>query len=155
MNNDTSETPTYIIPDAKTDIHKMLTSLPENDTMHKCPHCNLIFDITQGGQANILTILKCRYYVYCPTCGERNPELICKVDAYSAVLKIQGKNCRNGAIIAGTDLCPVCERAMCPQCGNHSVVSLSRVTGYFSDTNGWNNAKKQELKDRTRYAIPQ
>ena len=78
---------------------------------------------------------------------------MCKVDGYSAVLKIQGINCRKGEVIPGTDLCPVCNRAMCPECWNHSVVSLSRVTGYVQDVDGWNNAKKQELRDRTRYAI--
>lgn len=152
-NSDMYETPNYIIPDIKSDVHKMLLSLPENDTMYKCQHCHSIFDIAHGGQANILTILRCRYYVYCPRCGERNPDLMCKVDCYSVFLKLQGKNCRNGEIIGGTDLCPVCNRSICPQCWNHSVVSLSRVTGYYSDTNGWNNAKKQELIDRTRYAL--
>jgi len=155
MDNEMGKAQTCIIPDVRADVHKMLLSLPENDTMHKCPHCHYIFDITQGGQANILIILRCRYYVYCPRCGERNPSLMCKVDAYSTVLKIKGKNCRNGDVISGTDLCPVCNRSMCPQCFNHSVVSLSRVTGYMSDVDGWNNAKKQELKDRKRYAVPE
>lgn len=144
---------TCIVPGTREDIHDMLRSLPENETIHKCRMCNYIFDTSHGGQANILTILRDRTYAYCPRCGSRNPELICKVDAYSVVLKIQGKNCRKGEVIAGTDLCPICDRPMCPTCFNHSVVSLSRVTGYIQDTSGWNNAKKQELKDRKRYAI--
>jgi anaerobic ribonucleoside-triphosphate reductase len=42
---------------------------------------------------------------------------------------------------------------MCPDCGNHNVSQLSRVTGYIGDVGGWNNAKKQELKDRKRYGF--
>ena len=155
MSNDNSldNSPTCIVPDMKEEIHKMLISLPENETMHKCHLCNYIFDITQGGQANILTILRDRSYAYCPRCGVRNPELMCKVDAYSVILKIQGKDCRKGEVIPGTDLCPICGKTMCPECWNHSVVSLSRVTGYVQDISGWNMAKQQELKDRQRYAI--
>lgn len=145
--------PTCTVPGNREEIYEMLRSLPENETLHKCHQCNYIFDITQGGQANILTILRTRSYVYCPRCGTRDPELICKVDAYSAVLKIQGKDCRRGVVISGTDLCPECGQPMCPECYNHSVVSLSRVTGYVQDISGWNNGKRQELKDRQRYAI--
>lgn len=145
--------PTCIVLSDREEKHKMLKSLPENETLHKCHHCNYIFDLTQCGQLNILTILRDRNYVYCPRCWMRNPELMCKVDAYSLVLKLNGKGCRTGDVISGTDLCPVCNRSMCPECFNHSVVSLSRVTGYVQDINGWNNAKRQELKDRRRYAI--
>ena len=144
---------THTVPNMREEIYDMLRSLPENETMHKCQHCNFVFDISQGGQLNILTILRDRSYAYCPRCMMRDPTLMCKVDAYSVVLKIQGKNCRQGEVIAGTDLCPICDRPMCPECYNHSVVSLSRVTGYVQDISGWNSAKRQELKDRQRYAI--
>jgi hypothetical protein len=153
MNNSIYDMPTCIVPSDREEKYEMLRSLPENDTMHRCNHCNLIFDLSHGGRANILTILRDRYYAYCPRCGMKNPELMCKVDAYSVVLNIQGKKCRKGEVIAGTDLCPVCNRPVCPDCWNHSVVSLSRVTGYVQDISGWNNAKRQELKDRQRYAI--
>jgi DNA-directed RNA polymerase subunit RPC12/RpoP len=149
--DDIEETPTYTVRSDREDKYEMLRSLPENKTMYKCMHCNYIFDTSQGGYANILMIL--RGHAYCPRCGMKNPELMCKIDAYSVVLKIQGKNCRKGEVIAGTDLCPVCNRPMCPKCYNHSVVSLSRVTGYIQDVSGWNNGKRQELKDRQRYAI--
>jgi len=49
--------------------------------------------------------------------------------------------------------CPICGMPCCPDCGNHSVTQLSRVTGYVSDVSGWNASKKQELKDRTRYNV--
>ncbi len=151
--NNMNDAHTCIITSGRKETYEMLKSLPENETMHKCYRCNYIFDISQGGQANILTILKTRSYVYCPRCGERDPELICKVDAYSVVLKLQGHKCRKGEVISGTELCPVCDKPICPECYNHSVVSLSRVTGYVQDISGWNNGKRQELKDRQRYAI--
>jgi hypothetical protein len=56
-------------------------------------------------------------------------------------------------ISAGIAYCPLCGEAVCPQCGSHDVAQVSRVTGYLGDVAGWNNAKKQELKDRTRYLI--
>ena len=49
--------------------------------------------------------------------------------------------------------CPVCGSAMCPDCGNHAVLQLSRITGYIQDVSGWNAAKQQELKDRKRYTL--
>jgi anaerobic ribonucleoside-triphosphate reductase len=153
MNKDIEDIHTCTVQCDKEEIYEMLRNLPDNDTLHKCHHCNYIFDLTQGGQANILTILRDRSFVYCPRCGTRDPELMCKVDAYSVVLKIRGKNCRKGTVISGTDLCPICNRPMCPDCYNHSVVSLSRVTGYVQDVSGWNNGKRQELLDRKRYTI--
>lgn len=153
MYDNLEETPTYMVSSDRTEKYEMLRSLPENETMHKCHHCHYVFDVSQGGQANILVILRTRSWVYCPNCGEKDPELMCKIDAYSIVLGIKGKNCRTGEVIAGTDLCPICGRPMCPKCYNHSVVSLSRVTGYVQDLSGWNNAKRQELLDRQRYAI--
>ena len=39
----------------------------------------------------------------------------------------------------------------CPNCGSENVEHLSRVTGYIQAVSGWNNGKKQELKDRMRY----
>lgn len=49
--------------------------------------------------------------------------------------------------------CPECGEPMCPECGCHDVSQISRITGYCSDVEGWNNAKKQELKDRHRVNI--
>jgi anaerobic ribonucleoside-triphosphate reductase len=39
----------------------------------------------------------------------------------------------------------------CPNCGSDNIEHLSRVTGYIQAVDGWNNGKKQELKDRLRY----
>jgi anaerobic ribonucleoside-triphosphate reductase len=40
----------------------------------------------------------------------------------------------------------------CPNCGSTDLEHLSRVTGYLQSVSGWNEAKKQELKDRKRYS---
>ncbi len=39
----------------------------------------------------------------------------------------------------------------CPSCGSEDIENISRITGYLQAVSGWNNAKKQELKDRKRY----
>lgn len=57
------------------------------------------------------------------------------------------------ATVSGIAYCPSCGAPMCPICHRHNVTQLSRVTGYISDASGWNAAKKQELKDRTRYNL--
>ena len=41
----------------------------------------------------------------------------------------------------------------CPSCNSLKVDHISRVTGYAQAVSGWNEAKKQELKDRRRYKI--
>jgi len=55
--------------------------------------------------------------------------------------------------VPGIAFCPQCGEAICPVCGRHGVVQLSRVTGYIGSVSGWNEGKKQELKDRKRYAL--
>lgn len=59
----------------------------------------------------------------------------------------------NREMVPLTDKCPLCGNPMCPDCGNHVVDQLSRVTGYLSGVSGWNEAKKQEFKDRHRYEV--
>jgi len=59
----------------------------------------------------------------------------------------------NKEMVANTAECPLCGHPMCPDCGNHCVEQLSRVTGYLSTVSGWNESKKQEFEDRTRYDL--
>lgn len=59
------------------------------------------------------------------------------------------KNCSKGTV-ANIEHCPVCDQPVCPDCMNHNVHQLSRVTGYLSNVGGWNSGKRQELKDRNR-----
>lgn len=57
------------------------------------------------------------------------------------------------SVVPGIAYCPTCGKPMCPICNRHNVTQLSRVTGYIQDVAGWNEAKKQELLDRKRYAL--
>ena len=70
---------------------------------------------------------------------------------FHAYKKQHGHGCNT--IVQGIEYCPICGHAMCPVCKNHNVEQLSRVTGYISSVGGWNDSKKQELKDRQRYQI--
>lgn len=134
------------------DKYDKLRSLPENDSLFKCHCCKTIFDIYSGG-VSILMALSNKNGILCPECKSESTELMCKVDAYSVFLKLKGFNCRRGMLNSGADICPICRSSMCPECGNHSVVSWSRITGYLNDISGWNEGKKEELLDRKRYII--
>ena len=79
---------------------------------------------------------------------EPENQKICPVHEYAGLIN---KPCKKA--VATIKSCPVCDKPMCPDCGNHNVSQLSRVTGYIGDVGGWNNAKKQELKDRKRYDL--
>lgn len=78
----------------------------------------------------------------CPECGEKfsHLEKMCRLDhchcSHEVVTKIA--------------YCPECHQPICPECGSHDVVQVSRVTGYLQDVSGWNAGKQQELKDRRR-----
>jgi hypothetical protein len=78
----------------------------------------------------------------CPDCGEQFAHLqkMCRLDHC---------HCTHEVII-GIAHCPECGQPICPECGCHDVVQISRVTGYLQDVSGWNAGKQQELKDRTR-----
>ncbi|HDH41562.1 MAG TPA: anaerobic ribonucleoside-triphosphate reductase [Candidatus Altiarchaeales archaeon] len=41
----------------------------------------------------------------------------------------------------------------CPNCGNKNMEWWSRITGYYQNISGWNEGKKQELRDRRRYGV--
>jgi methionyl-tRNA synthetase len=79
----------------------------------------------------------------CPVCGEVYLENMCELDNIK---------CHHD-VIQGIAYCKKCGKPVCPICNAHSVVQISRVTGYYQDVSGWNEAKKQELKDRVRYSI--
>ena len=104
----------------------ILNKIPLNERKYKCHTCHTIVDKTP-----------------CPICNESSIEIMCPVDHC---------HCQH-EIISGITYCPLCGAAMCPDCGSHDVVQVSRVTGYLSEVSGWNRAKGQELKDRTRYSV--
>jgi len=68
---------------------------------------------------------------------------LCPIDVY---IRSHG-GCGKDLLPSITE-CPFCGEACCPNCLNHNVSQLSRVTGYMSAVDGWNDGKKQELKDR-------
>lgn len=59
----------------------------------------------------------------------------------------------NKEMVSNTAVCPLCGRPVCPDCMNHNVDVISRVTGYLSTVSGWNTSKKQEFEDRNRYNL--
>ena len=63
-----------------------------------------------------------------------------------------GAKCRRD-VVGNTELCPVCGNPCCPDCMNHNVEQLSRVTGYLSTVSNWGAAKQQEFKDRQRHDL--
>lgn len=98
-------------------------------TRYKCYICFLVFDQAEADDC-------------CPGCGATSGiKKMCELDHC---------NCHH-EIVAGIAHCKKCGQPVCPTCNGHDVSQVSRVTGYLSDVGGWNNAKKQELKDRARY----
>ena len=61
--------------------------------------------------------------------------------------------CGKREMVPNTANCPLCGSPMCPQCNNHLVDQLSRVTGYMAPVSGWGASKKQEFKDRQRHTV--
>ena len=78
----------------------------------------------------------------CPECSNVVVEM-CENDT---------PNCTHD-IVSGVKVCEICGSFMCPECGNHDVEVLSRITGYYSPVNNgsWNSAKVEELKRRVWY----
>lgn len=56
-------------------------------------------------------------------------------------------------MVPNTEVCPLCGNPVCPDCMNHVVETLSRVTGYLSTVSSWGAAKQQEFMDRNRYDL--
>jgi hypothetical protein len=106
---------------------KILQVIPEAERKYKCHTCHLIVDESP-----------------CPSCNETHLEIMCPLDHCE---------CPHTDPIQVIAYCPLCGEAVCPECGTHDCVQISRVTGYLSDVSGWHEGKKQELKDRKRYTV--
>ena len=102
-----------------------------NMIKYKCHNCLLIID-----EAAMLPENRC------PICKEQCTRM-CERDHCDC----------SHYVVETIAYCPVCGAAICPECGCHDVVQISRVTGYLQEVSGWNAGKQQELKDRTRYNI--
>jgi anaerobic ribonucleoside-triphosphate reductase len=106
--------------------YRKLEDIPENERKYKCHTCHFIVEENP-----------------CPNCGEAHLQIMCPLDHC---------HCAHD-MYSGIKYCPICGEAICPECGCHDVVQISRVTGYLQDVSGWNAGKQQELKDRVRYTV--
>lgn len=113
------------------DYRTFLNEIPENERKWKCWTCKTILKNSELVEGK------------CPLCHETHLIQICPLDTVNG--------CEH-TISNGIATCPICNQPICPICGsNHSVATISRVTGYLSNVEGWNAAKKAELRDRMRY----
>ncbi|MEG2812843.1 MAG: anaerobic ribonucleoside-triphosphate reductase, partial [Clostridium sp.] len=80
------------------------------------------------------------------------------LDAFENILRWMNK-CDIGyaGINFPIDECRVCghsgiiEEDMCPECGNHDIRRIRRITGYLSTVDRFNDAKKAELDLRVKH----
>ena len=79
----------------------------------------------------------------CPVCGNVHLTEMCPNDTCTCTHSPMG----------GIAFCEICGEPVCPVCGAHDVVQLSRITGYIQDVSGWNAGKRKELELRRRYAV--
>ncbi len=81
-----------------------------------------------------------------------------------ALYKLTQRSCRNSQIgyfsyTKDLTVCSSCQSTgtgmldACPKCGSTNVRHWSRITGYYTDVTGWNEGKRQELRDRYRVSI--
>lgn len=107
-------------------IHTFFDDLPEDLKRYKCQTCHHVV-----------------WEFPCPNCGSEALQKMCPLDHC---------HCPH-QIIETIDYCPICGEQICPECGSHDVVQISRVTGYLQEVSGFNAGKKQEVKDRHRWNL--
>ncbi len=61
------------------------------------------------------------------------------------------KKSSNGMVVCSETCAKKYEQDL-PHCGK-PMQHWSRITGYYQNVEGWNEGKKQELKDRKRYSV--
>jgi len=89
--------------------------------------------------------------------GESKPP----AESIAAFVKKTFENTQNSQIAFSPEFtsCLTCGRTnrglheSCPNCGSPDIEGITRVTGFFSKTRGWNKGKLGELRDRTRNTI--
>jgi len=102
----------------------ILEKIPEKERRYKCHTCFMIVDETP-----------------CPNCGETKLEICCPMDHCDCHHE------RSPMVV----FCPVCGDPVCPECGSHDVVAISRLTGYLQDVSGYGAGKIAEMHDRKHY----
>jgi hypothetical protein len=115
---------------------KWIEKMPMSERRFKCNDCHLILSIDE-------VINEDKDQPCCPKCKTTNIVEVCPLDHAHC-------GCNGGIPQSGIFYCPVCGEPICPSCATHDVFQLSRVTGYYQSVEGFNEAKKQELKDRHR-----
>ena len=120
--------------DAPTQTHKTMTheeamALPKQQFIDRCKAW--LDEFNDGNQLNIDNPVKCPIHIWV---------------VYNH--KACGKD-----LVPNITNCEICGQPMCPDCSNHGVTQLSRVTGYMGDVAGWNAGKKQELEERQHYNL--
>ena len=112
-----------------------VSKVPPRLKRYKCFVCYKVVDIDDIEETG-----------KCPNCGNANMVEMCPLDHVGC--------CSVGIVPqSGIEHCPVCGDPICPSCATHDVFQLSRVTGYYQAVSGFNEAKKQELKDRHRTTL--
>ena len=89
--------------------------------------------------------------------GESKPP----AESIAAFVKKTFENTQNAQVAFSPEFtsCLSCNRThrgmmeTCPSCGSPDVEGITRVTGFFSKTRGWNKGKLGELRDRKRNVI--
>jgi rRNA maturation endonuclease Nob1 len=111
-------------------------SEPKIEQKYKCHTCYTILK-----ESELMDTTK-----NCPLCGEtfKNLQKMCKLDHC---------NCSHTDPIHKIAYCPECNKPVCPECGSHDVVQISRVTGYLAEISGFNRGKQQEVRDRHRWNL--
>lgn len=88
--------------------------------------------------------------------GEAHPDLDGLTEM---VLKFCESDVDYFAISRDLTLCRECKQIQysieteCNKCGSQNVFSLARVTGYIQAIDGWNEGKREELKQRKRHDV--
>ena len=93
-----------------------LEQIPDQEKNYKCYNC---FTILSG---------KSLKNNKCPVCGENV--------TITQMCPLDHNHCSH-YITTTIEYCPVCAEAICPVCGDHNVMQVSRITGYMQDVSGF------------------
>jgi hypothetical protein len=115
-----------------TKYEEFLASIPQEKRRYKCMNCYKILNFSDLVDGK------------CPECNDDK--------ALTQMCALDHNHCPHG-VMETLAYCPVCGQPICPECGDHNVLQQSRITGYIQDVSGFNAAKQQELRDRTRYVL--
>jgi len=114
---------------SRTKYEQYLDLIPKEQKRYKCHNCYKILDFEDLIDGK------------CPICNDEK--------ALATMCTLDHNGCKHD-MMTKIAYCPVCGEAVCPECGDHNVMQISRITGYMQSVDGFNNAKRAELRDRVR-----